>query len=369
MAWAPQLWRPDFAHDYAAGLLWRTGHPEAMFSHQGPLLMPPEVLALLKDKGYPGTYLTRFFGHPIIALLVAPLTFLPYSLASGLWAGLQLFLWALWIILAFRKNKTLGLALSLVALLFYPLRASLEAGQITGFVVPLTGLFVLKSREWWAQALFALGLLLKPAAALLLLWPLVTKRWKVFLGVLLWLLLLNGIALLAVGAEPLAQYFGLVAERTGTLYLYIKQQSSLAFLYRLFEHPPLRLELETAVLPIPWEVKVLYWGFAAAVSGISLWRRKPEALLLGSLLVVPNAPTDYLALAFVPAVSLALKPREFGAWTFILAGAGFGLLNLPQSFYIPWFAQFFRFAGTLGVLLMWLGFVLPLVRSLRLKIS
>ncbi len=358
LAWDPGLWRPDFAHDYAAGLLLRLGRAGEIYAHEGPLLMPREILALVQAHGYPGDYLTRFFGHPIIALLAAPITFLPYSLASAAWFSAQLGLWVGWLLLAFRRDKTLGLALSLVALLFYPLRASLEAGQITGFVVPLTGLFLLRPRRLWAQALLALGLLLKPAAALLLLWPLVERRWRVFLGVIGWLLGFNLITLLAVGPGPLLQHAGLLAERTGAPYLYIKQQSLLAFLYRITHWPPLRWELETALVPLPGWLRLLWLGLAVIIAGLSLWRRRPEVVLLGSLLAVPNAPTDYLALVFIPAVSLALDYKRAKLRTFLLAGLGLALLNLPQSYYIPAAAQVLRFTGTAGLFLMWLGFTL-----------
>ncbi|MGB9590580.1 MAG: hypothetical protein ACPL68_06805, partial [Candidatus Hydrothermia bacterium] len=119
--------RPDFAHDYVAGLMVRMGRAEMIYSSDpSDMLMSQDVMETMRSRGYDGPYITRFFSHPFYAILLVPLTFLPYHPASAVFLSLQIILLCLLLLAIFRGREPWRIALGLsLFLLFYPIRHGL----------------------------------------------------------------------------------------------------------------------------------------------------------------------------------------------------------------------------------------------------
>ena len=337
--------RPDFAHDYAAGFLVRTGQANLIYSVDASdttsrSLMSPEVLEAMRSRGYDGPYVTRFFSHPFYAILMVPLTFLPYYPASVVFLGLQIGLMCLFLLAIFKGRETWRVALGLaLVLLFYPARYGLDIGQATGFLIPVAGYFILRPQKTLSQVGLAFGFLLKPALLLLPLLFITERRWRgllVFTGA--WLLA-SVAAIILLGKGIFVQYVGLVFERASLLYISVNMQSALAILYRIFVGTSEHAETTTALLAVPLWLKTIHWAWVGAVLGLSGWRilkTKDQAwrgslLVLASLLAVPFASTYYFGLALVPLLFLTLKRAR--PLAYLLAGAGFLLMEIPRAYY------------------------------------
>ena len=368
--------RPDFAHDYAAGLLVRTGQSRLIYSMDrspgsDPTTMPREVLDAMRASGYDGPYVTRFFSHPFYAILMVPLSFLPYYPASIIFLGLQLALLGLMLLALFRGREPWQAALGLaVALLFYPARHGLEIGQATGFLIPVAGYFILRPQKAISQVGLALGFLLKPALILLPILFLTERKWRgllVFTGA--WLLA-SVAAILALGKDIFLQYLGLVFERVSLLYIGVDMQSALAVIYRIFVGTSEHAETTTALLAVPLWLRAINWAWIGVVLGLTawrLWRTRNQAwrgniLLLASLLVIPFASTHYFGLALVPLLFLTLTRTK--PLAYLLAGASFLLLEIPRAYYAGGHVLRFLCVNLfLGALLLFASYLLGPKRS------
>ena len=357
--------RPDFAHDYAAGLLVRTGQTRLIYSAEGSdtatcSTMPKEVLEMMRARGYDGPYITRFFSHPFYAILMVPFSFLPYYPASAVFLGLQIALLALTLLALLRGRGGWRFALGLaLALLFYPIRYGLGIGQASGFLIPIAGYFILRPQKPLSQVGLALGFLIKPALLLLPVLLLAEKRWRgllVFTGA--WLSA-SLAATFILGNDIFLQYLGLVLERVNLLYIGADAQSALAVLYRIFLGTSERAETSTAILAVPLWLNAINLAWIGLVLGLTAWRIRATAdpswrgntLLLASLLVVPFASTHYFGLALLPLLYLTISRARGLAYA--LAGIGFLLLEVPRAYYAGGFLLRFLcvnlFLGTLLV--------------------
>ncbi len=368
--------RPDFAHDYAAGLLIRTGQAGMIYSSDpseasGNLLMPAEVMGAMRARGYDGPYIPRFFSHPFYAIMMVPLTFLPYYPASAVFLGLQITLMCLVILAIFRGREPWQAALGITLfLLFYPVRYGLEIGQATGFLIPAAGYFILRPRKVISQVGLALGFLIKPALILLPLLFITERGWRgilVFAGT--WLLA-SVAAILLLGKGIFAQYVGLVFERTNLLYISADMQSALAILYRIFVGTSEHAETNTALLAVPLWLKAINWAWIVVVLGLAgwrVWKTRDQAwrgslLVIASLLVVPFASAHYFGLALVPMFFLTLKRARPVAY--LLAGAGFLFMEIPRAYYIGGPAlRFFCLNLFVGTLFLFAGYTIGPKRS------
>ncbi len=363
--------RPDFAHDYAAGLLVRTGKAGMIYSLDESdtltcSLMPQELTEPMRARGYDGPYITRFFSHPFYAILMVPFTFLPYYPASALFLGLQIVLSCLVLLAIFRGREPWQAVLAItVFLLFYPARHGLEIGQGTGFLIPVAAYFILRPKKALSQVGLALGFLLKPALLILPLLFLTERRWRgllIFTGT--WLLA-SVAAILLFGKNVFLQYLGLLIQRANLLYIGAENQSALAVLYRLFVGTSEHAELNTALAVVPFWLRAINWAWAGAVLGLTGWRLwrtsdplwRGNTLLLASLLIVPFASTHYFGLALVPLLFLAISRAR--PLSYLLAGVAFLLMEVPRAYYTGGPALRFLCVNLfVGALVLFIGYLI-----------
>jgi hypothetical protein len=185
----------DFTINYAAALLVREGHPEAVYHRDelGPLMMRLSENAI--DPRLP-------FDAPLaLALPFVPLTFLPLEAAFHVWQIVTLGLLVVSMVLLTRwlplGGRTLPLAIA--ALLGFPATwALLSEGQSSALLLLGAVLLVggLRRNQWWLAAAGGLLLALKPQylpAYLVLLGA--QRQWRALVAALL--------AAVTVGLSPL----------------------------------------------------------------------------------------------------------------------------------------------------------------------
>ncbi|MEO0192930.1 MAG: glycosyltransferase family 87 protein [candidate division WOR-3 bacterium] len=337
--------RPDFAHDYAAGLLIRTGHSKLIYSADqrpgaDPTAMPPEVLDMLRARGYNWSYITRFFSHPFYAIMMIPFSFLPYHLASTVFLALQIALIALLVFYLFRQNGPQYTILGFAAiLLFYPTRYGFQVGQGSGFLLPIAGYFIMRPQKVLSQIALSVGFLLKPSLLLLPLLFVTERKWRgllIFTGA--WLLA-SLAAVITLGKGVFLQYISLVLERASMLYIGADMQSALAMLYRIFVGTSESSEINTLLTPVPGYVAAGYYIWVGAVLALLAWRMlritdavwRGNMLIIASLLVAPSVSVYCFALLLISLMFLIINRAR--PLSYILAGAGFLIVNLPRAYY------------------------------------
>lgn len=151
---------------------------------------------------------------PPYLLLFAPLSLLPFSLATGAWltALTASMIGALWVV-GLRDTRCY-----VIALLSLPAAATIGAGNATGLLLLSTALlWRWRDRPHYGAAAFAVGLLIKPILWPLFVWLLVTRRIRLALeaATLAPFAALAGWAL--IGFDGLAEYPALLRAQSDAL--------------------------------------------------------------------------------------------------------------------------------------------------------
>jgi hypothetical protein len=277
------------------GTLWDPA--EAILAGRSPY-PPPEAAAI--DDGNPAVY------PPAVMLLVAPLTWLPWSVGLLLWSGMLVAACALGLLwLGVRDWRVFGVVLATEPVLF-----GLTYGNVTLLLVlGLAAAWRWRDRE--VVAAVAVGALI---VAKVFLWPLViwlavTRRWRaaIYAGVGATLVTLASWA--AIGFDGLVDYPALLRALTD---VYAEHTQSL---YALGTG----LGLGAAG---GYALSVLGGGALLAVMALTAGRadgdrRSYSAALLAAIALTPIAWIYYFALLVVP---LALwRPRLSWAWALLPA--------------------------------------------------
>jgi len=147
-----------------------------------------------------------FFYPPGALVFFRPLNLLPYSAAVFVWALVSFAAFAAGLFLLFKSLEKIGWGFSrgqrallfLALSLFYPLKFTILAGQantIIFFCLVAAFYFYLREQDHLAGLSLAIGTILKISPALLLVYFLTKRRWKIFLWGAFF------VALFSLGAE------------------------------------------------------------------------------------------------------------------------------------------------------------------------
>jgi hypothetical protein len=263
---------------------------------------------------------------PLAASLFVPWTLLPYQVALNAWRLLNvgLYVGTLWTLLRhFELPPRAPLALGLATLWFVstPSRDSLALGQWDALFLNLSLAALIlfttrRDRDATVGGLLALPIALKFYPALLLLYPLVTRRWRVFAGCAV-----GGLATILLGAllaGPRNSWVFLtqVLPAVGGGTLYAENQTLYALIGR-FLATSLTEKGVGAIYPV--ELTRLLSNILAVpivlLTALVLWRRGGGALaaalrfvlpIPAVLLIVPTAWAHYLTWALLPLAVLAV---------------------------------------------------------------
>lgn len=271
----------------------------------------------------PGTILV--YRHaPIGATLLAPLTWLPPHSALNLWRlgqiGLYLGVCA-FLLWHYRLSprEPLAFGLATLWLIAAPSRESLASGQWdTMFLVGTTLALVLlaRRRDSWAGACLALPVALKFYPALVLLAPLLARRWRVVAGCALAFVALTALGLLVAGWQNTAVFFSQVVFAVGGGTVYAENQTLYASIGRLLatdlRDRGLNAQYPTALTS---GLALALGALLLAVTALVVLRRpatQPIADLqftlpvVVALLVIPTAWLHYELWALLPLFVLGL---------------------------------------------------------------
>lgn len=256
---------------------------------------------------------------PHCAVLLLPLTLLPYTTAVGLWRLLNLaaYLFCLVILLSLTRDRLSPRAarwLTLLSLATPLLFRVLQLAQISPLLLlsVIGGLYLLHTRRPVAAGIaLALGTVLKLSPILFVLWLLARREYRAFAASLIAMTLLSLLTLAVVGAAPFGQFFGHVLPilSQGTTFDYNISIVALAGWgfdlgsprHPVFLPPDLRMTL----------VKLIFYGLVLGVTGWALWQIHREevrghlsgeyALIsMALLLVSPITWSHHLLHALLP---------------------------------------------------------------------
>lgn len=273
----------------------------------------------------PGTIVV--FRHaPIGAGLFVPWTLLPYGIALNVWRLLNvgLYIWTLWTLLRhFGLSLRAPLALGIAILWFIstPSRDSLALGQWDALFLNLSLAAMIlyttrRDRDWLVGALLALPIALKFYPALLLLVPLLARRWRVLVGCALGGVVAVLLGALLAGPRNTWIFVTAVMPAVGSGTLYNENQTLYALIGRLLA-TDLPGNGVGAVYPVAL-TRILANAIAVPivlVTALVAWRRgggEPAAALRftlpipAAMLIIPTAWAHYSAWALLPLAVLAI---------------------------------------------------------------
>lgn len=271
---------------------------------------------------------------PLLALLITPLTLLPYASAATLWTwiNIALLLGACAAVLAAIGRLNWGGAVVALAVLYgyYPAQVCLRLGQteiLLFFLISLSFLALKRGRDGWAGAALGLAAAIKffPAAFILfLLWK---RRWKAGLWGIGVAVVALGLSILAAGPENFAAYTEAWSVYTGGAFsAFPLNQSINGFLSRTFRAnlfgPTLR------GLDLPGLATGLWIGSAVVLGAALAWfTRKPvapqsrrfdlefSAAILVLLLAEPHSQAYAFVWLLLPLLVLACRVVSTYPWS------------------------------------------------------
>lgn len=307
----------------------------------GPLY---DLTGITRDPGE----IVVFRHAPIGATLFIPWSLLPYQAALNGWRLLNVAIYGatLWVFLrhfGVGWRSPLALALTVVWFVSTPSRDSLALGQwdalfLCLFLSFLVALIVRRDRDLLGGAFLALPIMLKFFPVLLLLGPLVARRWRIVAGCVLGGVIL-GLAGLLAGPANTVVFLRDVAPALGGGTLYAENQTLYAFVGRLLAssladkgvgaiYPAglTRAVVWILALPILLMTAVVAWRRGGGELGAGLRALLP---LPAALLIVPTAWAHYLTLVLLPLSMLAVVLSRTAARRDVLILFALAALLIP----------------------------------------
>jgi hypothetical protein len=247
---------------------------------------------------------------PFTMFLFLPLGLFSISRAYLLWQISNLLLcvaciYELWKIFL-KDHGALGLLLvATLMLMLVPTRSTFYYAQTNFFVLLLFLMFWQNRSIEWGGIWLALCVVIKPYMALLYIYPLFTRKWKVLAIAISALLILTFLSIFAFGSNVFASFFNNPTSKVPILnYTEMVNQSLLATILRLSQYQIIK---ESPLL------NPLYLGFSLLLTFITVWvtiiRKNSDdwvalSILFLALIVYPASLVHYGVFLIIPVVSL-----------------------------------------------------------------
>jgi hypothetical protein len=285
-----KLAQPDFYVYYLAAQLGRAHGWSVIYDPA--VFLPPVTAAVGKP--------LPFLNPPELAWLVAPLSFLPYSLAAWIWTGVLVAAFVLVWYLAVPGGRLLRLIHGVGAAVLLPVFVSILFGQVSLVVVAAITMswWLLSRGRPWLAGLALSALILKPQMAFLVPFALLLAGYaRVFLAWLAVSVPLAILTLLATGTtvfDHISESLRLVSGAAGSI------QSS------LLRQLPLSMAIVGIVIVLGLSVLIVWRGRSSSPSS-------PIAIgLISSALVSPYINFyDLSALVLAGWLILRLNPPRW----------------------------------------------------------
>jgi len=379
----PDVYRKDFIQEY---LLAR-----AVVAHADPYL-PVSTLA---DQ-FLGVLPVPVFPHatphpPPVALFTLPLALVRYETAATLWLAFELFCLcgSAWLLVAcIQRRSSWGTLVLLTAatVAWAPVYVGLVVGQLmTLLLLLLSGcwLALRRNKQRLAGALLGLTLALKLMGIPLLLFFVVSKRWRTVVSAVVTAGCVNLVSIFLIGFDRVISYYLTVSGALFPLYRSAVHNISLWSIgWRLFDgtgspvdlsikapplaHAPVVAALVSAIVPI---------AFLSIGIAMALRCRNTDTsfgiLVAASVLFHPVAWSHYLVLMAIPmvvAIQQLEKLKFPGRECFILLGVmlvlgipslqlhdfqvSFGELQKSGATAVPFIVGLFGLVYSIGILIL-----------------
>jgi len=307
------------------------------------------MFALQKQIGWQLPDPLMMFNPPWLLTLAMPFSLMPYALSRMIWFLLQLLILfiaadTLWKVYA-GEPKQRWLAW-LVVLAFGPTLQTLKVGQVTPFMtLGLAGViyFLYKEKPFWAGVMASLGMfkphLLYLFLAVLILWILKEKQWRVLSGLIAGVFFPLLLALL-VNHNLITQYLYAVPNYPPTFWIMATIGSTLRL---LFGEELFYLQFIPSIFGLVW--LFYYW---LKNSNHWDWKKNLPLIILISIVTTSYGwahDLSILVVSIIPIVVLYLHFRLtlktgfifFAFWTVSLLNT---FLNRDQHWFW-WLASFF----------------------------
>ena len=311
--------RHDFLSFYTGATLIRQGQAEQLYDldAQRPI---QRALAPANEDVIP------FIRPSYYALVLAPLSFLPFGAAFWVWVGFQavllLLCWA-W------AGRCFGWDAMIFGAIYFPTAAGIINAQDCVFLLALAiGAFLLaeRKRDFWSGAVLGLGLIKFHLFFLLPLVVLIQRRFRIFAGYCLTGLVALVIFLVLGGFAGMEKYVTLISQPV----------------WRSFWAPERMINIQSVAANLgadsAW-APVLLIGVVVLVTIVGAWHaelwRWLSAALLGSVLITPHAYAYDAAILLLP-VWLVLFRSDNPALRIIAATLAVPLPFLSLLLGPPW---------------------------------
>jgi len=273
---------------------------------------------LAKELGVPKV--TEYRYPPFNTLVFLPLSYLPYPAAVLLWRILNLALialavWLIWKTLSLPLSAETVLVIGLIIFTFDPLIYNLAIGQINLLILfLLTGVAYAwtRQRQILAGVLLALAASIKIAPAVLFLYFLWKRGYKLVAAGVSAMIAFAAIAFLALGEQPTRKFIGILAAFAQEDNSWIANQSWRGFLSRLFVGD----EYVHALYPAATLERGLYYAGALALvvlTAVIIYRSRDAnsfhlefaIVLIAFHLISPTSWVHHFVWMIYPLVALA----------------------------------------------------------------
>ncbi|MEO7427579.1 MAG: glycosyltransferase family 87 protein [Fibrobacteria bacterium] len=256
------------------------------------------------------------FYPPITMLLLAPLGWVDMFWGYLLWHGLQFLAMAASVVLLWRlflrSERWEGLALTLALATFYlPTRLTFSSNQ-TNFLSLLAFLaFWMYRNSIKGGAALALGMMVKPYFAALLLFPVLKRHFRAATGFLAVMLLLCGMVLVGYGQRPFLSYLSEKPQSKFPAWVFSENVNQSLSAFFLREHALPLFASPISTFPYLLGCLVLggltAWAVARAPRDDSDWALC--LTLVFTLIAYPGSLTSYGVMA-LPGVFLIWSRRD-----------------------------------------------------------
>lgn len=340
----------DLASSYVGCRLLATGHPEALFVYDtdnfADIGKAPLWQKLSTEGGFNG-YLHPYVQTPLWGYSLEPLcSHMQFPAFSRLFCLLMMLCFAgsLWLILRFWAPHLLHpLPVALTLVLFslcepYLYAMFLMQTHALFFLLSVAALILAeRGRPFAGGACLALAAGVKITPGFLVLYWLLTRRWKAIGSMALTSALLLGFTVLAVGPQLMRVYFADLHRISRILLVAQNNQSFAAWVMARFY--PSDAVFDIDILPLPTAVRLSSTALMAATVALggwidARWKRPSSLPPLGAVMALvavtifaPIAWTHYFFILVAPVLVLLEVHRFLRAWWLVALAAAVAALN------------------------------------------
>lgn len=299
---------------------------------------------------------------PFVTILFSLFSFLPLITASKVWVALSIFFLFVSLYLCFklfnvRFLSSTALVLSSLVFIYFPVKFTLGMGQLNLLVlmlVVLTFYFYIKGKDSYSGVCLGTSIILKLFPALLPLYFLLVRKYKIFLYAMVAFIILGGISYFFIKPEINNYYWLHLLSVLGSVPVDYYNQALSGFLARQFDNSSLR-ELLRIIISVFFVVFSFWIILKKKKRDFS--RKTLEFGLLVTLNVFINGHSwqhhfVWLILPFL-IVFFYIKNNKLGMGNYLFLGTSYLLVsaNLENPSSFPTIFQSHVF---FGAILLWM---------------